>query len=411
MGSFRHRLALGARSILGHPAFLPSAALFGVLFRLLLLWTTRHNTVFPDELAYESIGTSLWQNHTFANHGILTAFRTPAEPFLIAGLYSLFGRHAIIVKLVEVLLLTAIPFLCAAIGRRLGLSGSLANLGALLATLHPALAYASTTLYPTIITTVLLTAGILFCVVAESDGNLGTALWGGLSLGFAGLSTTVFVPLPLIVGLHCAWKRQFRVAAVIAVVGLVPALVWTARNHATLGKAVLATNGNYNLYLGANDQATPESGNLVPIYKETNRELDDDLIWKAQATAWIRLHPARYMWLSFRRALLVLDSVGNPKTHGMHSGFIGHLIGWLMLPVVLLGLSGLILRRGEPIAFFTITALVLVAGSSALTIVKPRFRFPCDPILAVFAVIPLAGLARHIFDSNAQASVLASPGS
>ena len=41
-------------------------------------------------------------------------------------------------------------------------------------------------------------------------------------------------------------------------------------------------------------------------------------------------------------------------------------------------------------------AVALVVLSSAFTIVKPRFRFPCDPLLGVFAAATAASVWRRL---------------
>ena len=91
---------------------------------------------------------------------------------------------------------------------------------------------------------------------------------------------------------------------------------------------------------------------------------------------------------------VLLDSSGQPKTTGAHSGGIARLAGWLLLPVVLAGLAGLWLYRANPLSWLLAAALALVAASSAITIAKPRFRFPCDPVLFVFSAAAVTHLAR-----------------
>jgi hypothetical protein len=186
-----------------------------------------------------------------------------------------------------------------------------------------------------------------------------------------------------------------KLAILIALFGLAPVLAWMVRNKIVLHEFTVATNGGYNLELGANDEATPRSGNWITLYPRWELgEVKADQLLKEQAVAWIHAHPARYAELSVLRALAVFDSVGKPKTQGVNSGHLAQLVGWSLLPVVLLGTAGLILRWRHPIAWLTAAALGLVILSSSLTLAKPRFRLPIDPLLCVFAISAVVSIQR-----------------
>lgn len=371
----------------------------GLLLRLVLLFfVSRHKTVFLDELDYDTIAVSLLKKHQYFMILGPTAFRPPAEPFFIAAVYATIGQAHQIVPLLHAVFLTAVPFLCAALGRRMGLSLWAANTGALIASLHPGLAYAATTLYPTALTAVALTAGLLCSSIAAENDCKAESVKGGLALGLAGSLTTTFVPLPLLAAAYCIWKRKMRAAVIIGILGMTPALIWLIRNDIVFGEFTIATNGGMNLYLGANDDATPLSGNWVrymPPFDPGLTIADEvalDHMYQRYAKAWIHAHPARYAWLCVERGVMVIDSVGRPKTGGIHSGLGEKVVGWSMLPLTLLSLVGLWFQRRKPASFFTASALLLIAASSAFTLVKARFRFPLDPALDVFAVAAIAGI-------------------
>lgn len=389
MKTIRHQVY----SIVQNRWFLPAVAVVAVLVRLALIFVTYKfkTTVFADEIDYMNIGISLAHGQGFIKDGIhSTAYRPPAQPLMIALIFRAIGQSVVLIKIVEALLLAAIPFICFRIGRLVGLSVAAANIGAALATLHPALAYASSTLYPTVLTAVALTLGVWLCSVAMESNRLGAALGAGLAFGVAGSATTTFAPLAAMAALMMLLKRSYRSALIVGILGTLPVVLWMARNDHVMGRFTVATNGGYNLYLGANDLATPMSGNWVDphLYSESKLgeiAVDDD--YKTAALAWIKEHPAHWSGLAVARSIIVFDSVGNPRTQGLHSGLAGHLIGWIMLPVVLLGVLGLVVCYKHPLSWLTLAALFLVVASSAATIAKPRFRFPCDPLLAEFSVV------------------------
>jgi hypothetical protein len=179
----------------------------------------------------------------------------------------------------------------------------------------------------------------------------------------------------------------------IAFFSLLPTGAWVLRNHLVLHTNSVATNGGFNMELGANDQAEPRSGNLIRPDITPEESFGDEVTWDkdhhARASAWIAAHRLRFAELFVLRGLAVLDSVGKPATAGLHNSLAARLIGWAMLPLILLSLPGLWLYRRSPLAWMTAGALLLVMVSSGLSIVKPRFRFPCDPLLIIFSVAAL----------------------
>ncbi len=389
-------------AILENKWFLPAVVLFAVAIRLALVFITYKfkTPIFADELDYLKIGTSLEQGKGFIKNGVnLTAYRPPAQPLVIALFFRLLGENYLYVKVFEALLLAIVPFICFRIGRLLGLGIAAANAGAAIAALHPALSYAASTLYPTVLTAVALTAGVWFCTIAIKTERSSSAIAAGVAFGIAGMATSTFAPMAAMAAAIMLLRKQFRLALLVGLIGTLPTIIWMARNEHAVGRFTVATNGGYNLFLGANDDATPMSGNWVDphLYDENvigEVALDD--AYKRLAVIWIKQHPVRWGKLAIARAIVVFDSVGNPRTQGLHSGLLGHLMGWMMLPVVLLGLVGLVTCYKQPLSWLTMAALFLVVASSAATIAKPRFRFPCDPLLAEFAVVGFLSVTKRL---------------
>jgi hypothetical protein len=395
-------------------------AIMGTLLRLGLIAGTIHHERFYDEQDYHTIGTYISKglgfkdgSYSIDSHGgksvvvdqtYYTAYRAPGQLVFVALIYTIITHlpavlssdPPLIVEIVEALLLAILPFVCVRIGRALGLSPLAANLGAALAAFHPALAYASTTLYPTALTTTALTLGVWFSWQCIQQNRTGRAVAAGIALGIAGAATTTFAPLAFLAAVIIALKRRLKMAVIVLAIGLAPALAWMIRNQLVLGDFALATNGGYNLELGANDQATPRSGNWVELQPDwTKGEVYLDHTEQAQAKAWIHAHRGRYAELVVLRALAVFDSAGKPKTEGLHSSRLAQIAAYSLLPIMILGVFGLILYRKHALAWLTVAALGLVILSSAATIAKPRFRFPCDPLLGVFAVGGAVGIAQR----------------
>jgi hypothetical protein len=385
-------------------AWVSACAALGLAGRLALIALGSSGAGTPrfyDERDYDRIATSLLDGHGFSVDGVATAFRAPGQPFFLAAVYALVGHRPVAVELVQAFLLVPIPFIAMRLARLIsrhrrdagrGETGApIAPLLAALVALHPGLAYASASLYPVSLTAFALTVGTWLVLEAIEAGTLARAALGALMLGIAGACVTYLAPLPLLAATIALARRRVTVALTVAAVGLAPAAAWTARNAAAVGTAQLSTNGGYNLALGANDHATPRSGNWIePDLGDTPRpeaEVDRDRVYRTIALAWIHDHPLRFAMLAVGRAIAAFDSVGRPRTAGVHAGLLATVVGALLAPMVALGLVGLVLQRREVSAWMTAAILALILAGSALTIAKPRFRFPADPLLWVFAAV------------------------
>jgi hypothetical protein len=296
----------------------------------------------------------------------------------------------------QALIICILPFLIFEIAETFGLSTAYASLAAVMVAFHPGLNYASTTIYPTAITTIAVALSTLLTLQSIESNSSRYAIAAGAAAGFAGLATTIFVPYGVILAVVALLRHRMRVAACVAIISLLPNVGWMARNHAELHMYSVATNGGFNMELGANDQAEPRSGNLItpePIsLPRRPTEVDLDKAHHDRAIAWIEAHRARFAELVALRSLAVLDSVGKPATRGVHNSPAAKLLGWAMLPLVLLSVLGLLRHRHSSLALMTMGCLLLIVVSSSLTIVKPRFRFPCDPLLFIFAAAAIQSL-------------------
>jgi hypothetical protein len=383
--------------------WLPACAVLGTLLRLALVAKLGGAMTFYDEGDYDRIGQSLAHGQGFSNNGTATGFRPPGEPFYLAAVYLLFGHRIVVAELLQALLLAVVPFAVARFGRRHGLGPAWANVAGGVAALHPGLAYASATLYPAALTAAAIALGLMWAAeaIAAERGGAQAAL-AGLSLGIAGAATTTFVPLGALAafvvwsGRRGSKSGRWRTAAILAAVTLAPTLGWVGRNAVVLGAPVLATNGSYNLALGANDEATPRSGNWIELTTPPgvpDSEIARDHAFRDRALDWIRLHPGRYALLAGGRFLATFDSVGRPKTRGTHDSLAARAVGYSLGPWMLLSIVGLVLDRRRPTTWLVAASIACVALAGALTITKPRFRFPCDPMLAVLA----AGACRQLW--------------
>ncbi len=386
---------------------LPLCVALAALLRLLLVAFAGREPRFYDETEYWSIANSIASGSGYRLFGHYTAYRPPAMPYLLALGIKLFGPHYWLFSFADAAVACLLPVLVLWTARHL-VSEAEAKGAAIIVAFHPGLNYAATTIYPTILTAVavLLAAALTLKAIQSRSAVVGGL--AGLAAGVAAAASTVFVPYGLMLALAAAIRRRLGVAGAIAALSLLPTCIWIARNHLVVHTNAVATNGGFNLELGANDQAEPRSGNLIRPDITPEEQFGDEVVWDrdhhARARVWILSHRARYATLFVERALVVLDSVGKPATPGLHNSLVAELAGWAMLPILLLSLVGLWMFRNTPLAWITAGALCLVMVSSGLTIVKPRFRFPCDPLLFIFSVAAIGSANRSFTHLRSQGS-------
>jgi hypothetical protein len=205
-------------SVLESRWFIPGLAVSGTLVRLALIYYMHiHGSLpFYDELNYDHIATSVSQGKGYVQFGDhYSAYRAPAQPLFLALLFRSLGHHIVIAKIIEAILLAMIPFICARVGHNLGLGLAASNVGAALATFHPGLIYASTTIYPSVLTVCGVTLGLWLCSRVIYKADFGKSIAAGLSLGVAGAATTTFAPLALLAALVMIAKKSYRSAIIV----------------------------------------------------------------------------------------------------------------------------------------------------------------------------------------------------
>src|SRR5262249_14199362 len=140
----------------------------------------------------------------------------------------------------------------------------------------------------------------------------------GLLSGMAILHRTVLVPVVLLTLIFVGVARYRTSAALVAAartVGVLALLIaaclspWFIRNYLVWHTFVYHTNMGSNWWLGFNDLATggPEVTILLDLdYRLVSQgynELERDRLFRQEAFAWIRSHPARAAYLFGKKQL------------------------------------------------------------------------------------------------------------
>jgi len=352
-----------------------------------------------------------------------TAWTTPVYPYLLAGIFRLFGAYtfqsfaAAVALNITFSALTCIPVFYA--GRRIGGVGVGAGAAWLWALFPNAIILPFQSVSDAALSA-LLAATILWATLKLSDARTGArdACAYGLLWGFAlMINATLLALLPFLLGwlaLHDMRRSGVRVAtpgsagfiakpAIAGAIALLCCVPWTIRNYQQLHAFVpLRSVLGLQLWLGNNDRASGEwPGRLHPINNSAERALYEsqgEIAYMHQkldeSVDFIRSHPAhtaRSMAGRIAATWTAETSTGampHPIGDFLRSPHFwpGYVLLWnLSMPIAALtGLIALLKRRNEyalPVMIFPLIFPV----TYYFTLVQPRYRHPIDPVLMILA--------------------------
>jgi 4-amino-4-deoxy-L-arabinose transferase-like glycosyltransferase len=323
-----------------------------------------------------------------------SSFYLPGYPAFLAAVRALAGESPRSVYAAQALMGALGVWLVWAAGRRLlGDTGGL--LAAALLAFNPHQIHMGSLVLAEGISATLMAAMLHAAVrtdAALADRPWGAALAFGLVLGLSALvrSPLAFVGAALGLGLVVAHRREPRSWAALVLAGLVGLAVvspWLIRNYRLWGEPVYTTKVGFQMYVGHNDYATGTFvADPVPRHApEQYTELERDRLLLRETLEWIGAHRIRTLQL----AGIKLAELWNPvpeKARGLQYA-VG--LGWssLFLALAALGLALGTLRlrvlRWPYVMVASYMAILLPAFAST------RYRLPLDPVLAVFAALPL----------------------
>lgn len=201
-----------------------------------------------DAVVFTEIAWNLVSGNGYSANGeVPTAWRPPGYPFLLAGIFSMFGRSWLAARITNVLISSLTVGMIYLIGCKL-FSRNIGLVAALIGAFYPAFIGWSLRIYSdTLLIFEICIMLLTFTKVYDRPNSLGTRLICGVLLGVAVLTRSellLFIPFLLIWILLV--YRQFYVALRNAVVILLPVLLlvlpWLIRNHFVFDGFVMASN-------------------------------------------------------------------------------------------------------------------------------------------------------------------------
>lgn len=342
-------------------------------------------------------------------------FSAPLYPFVLGGLYAVFGAGAMLpVLLVQALISSLGAGFAALAARRIWTPRVGWFAGALHAVLWTSIFFAAELLAVSLTVTLLLLA-LWLVLRADPSTRLGY-LWAGLALGLACLARpNLLVLLPVwlwFVVRHrdVGWRTpRWAMLAVGVAVVILPATLHNLVRGGT--PALITSSGGVNFYIGNNPDADGASVSLPDIppsredmaqnltraaEQQTGRlmrpaEVDRHFLGKG-LSFWAQ-HPGEALSLQVRKLGLVVGM--HERSNTKHLYFWrdrSPLLKWPVwlgfTPLLLLGILGFWRRDLDPGSrFLLLGSAVAFALTLALFFVNGRFRLP----LVALLVIPAAG--------------------
>ena len=359
-----------------------------------------------------------------------TAFRPPAYPHALAGVYRLTGTARApgperwrAGRVAQALLGTVAVALLGMIGRRLA-GPRVALVAMALAAAYPPLLLVEGALVSEGLFVALVLAATLAALRhRDAPGGLGWALLAGALVGLATLTRSNAPVLLLPLGL-AVWTGRPRLAprSLAAPAALVAAaalcvLPWTVRNQVVMGELIpLATQtgpalaGTFN-ETARLDREDPWAWRLmrtVPEYRDVYarrrelRETEIDAITRVRVRAYVRRHPESLLGVAWWNGRRLLELEGADRSR-MTAGTIGagHAYAdaarWAFWVVLALAAAGALTPAARRVpGWVWLVPVLLVAGVLWVNSETPRFRIAVDPWLLLLAALALVAAGERV---------------
>jgi 4-amino-4-deoxy-L-arabinose transferase-like glycosyltransferase len=387
--------------------------LAALAIRIIFVLATPHYTLVHDALDYDRHSASIVQGHGFAlSYGRPTAFRPPAYPIFLAGVYEIAGtadkaQRVEWGRIANAFVGVGIVALIGLIAFQLwGRREALVAL-ALGAVYIPMILVGQSIMSEPLF--VLCMLGSIACVLHRRSYPWVIAAGVLMGLAILGRANALILLAPLA---FAAWKRPRGLGPPVAlcVAAALTVLPWTIRNYETFHAFVpvstqlgSALAGTYNSEARA-DKVNPASWRTLkrvddyrPIFNKI-RSTPEPVLEKQLRSAsidFIKAHPAYVLTVAYWTTRRMLDLAG--MDWSIHTAAtISASRGWAIAGVIcfwcfaLLAIFGATTRRARaaPLWLWAVPVLMYL-GVVFLVVETPRYRMAIDPFIVLLAALAL----------------------
>ncbi len=257
-------------------------------------------------------------------HGVPQARRPIGYPIFLGILYKLFGIHISVVWIAQLCLYLVSAYLIFLIAKEL-FSERVALIAVFFFSIYPVSIYQAKLVTDEHLFLPLWYGGLYLLIRGIKNGfSRLNWLWYGLIFGYATITRTHTIFMPLVVGLAQFLKKMKwrQIILQIFLVGFVMQAInlpWVIRNYRVWGVPVLYTATAGFIYSQLNSTASPEGGGHLPQvgeegYSETlehvNATGNPGLIhqqYGSEAMRWMVHHPQKFLSLGIARLLFFMN--------------------------------------------------------------------------------------------------------
>ena len=382
--------------------------------RIAFVVATPDYRLIHDAIDYDRHAASIATGHGFAlSYGRPTAFRPPAYPIFVAGVYEVVGvadkaKRIEAARIANAFVGTGIVALIGLIAFQLwGRRVALIALG--LGTIYvPLILVGQSVMSEPLFVLCLL--GAIAAVLHRR--TYPWVILAGVLMGLAilGRANAIVLLLPLALAVRSGWRAPL----VLVLAAALTVLPWTIRNYEAFDAFVpvstqfgSALAGTYNSEARA-DKVNPASWRTLkrvddyrPIFNQI-RSTPEPVLERELRDAsldFIKEHPGYVATVAFWTTRRMLDLAGmdwSIHTAATISATRGPAIAGVICFWVfaLLAVAGAYFARGTPLWLWSVP-LLMYLSVVFLVVETPRYRTAIDPFIVLLAALALARVARY----------------
>lgn len=337
--------------------------------------------------------------------GMRTSFRAPLYPAFLGAIYRVNGLEGrfFAARLMQAVLTASLAPLAYALAKELQAREPFARMAGAVIAFWPLLVALPLALATENLFLPIVAAATLILLRGRAGGGRETFA-AGLLFGFAALTRSVIIVVPLLVGAYAWWRGERRGALSLVLPALLLTMPWSIRNSILHGQPTFVeTSLGYNLYLGYHPEGTGTfrfgpSLDLITIFEDAAR----DRLGRQLALGFIldqpgrvpllALHKLGHFWGLEDRAFIFLYTNGLfgpwPPSAILAALAVLSLPLVATLPLAIFGWATATRDRKWQILTLLIVAYT---GAHILVMAEERFHLALAPMVAALAA---DGLSR-----------------